>query len=151
MARTKGTPTIGVRVRARALIEAERATDAEVATKYGIAQRTIVGWRRDLETDPELAAAYAELRSELDREWRSTLTRTMVEGCERLRALLPMIGAEDVRAVIAIVETCGEILVTGDALAPSASGKGPGGKPPRGREGAASTADPHGSRPHAIQ
>lgn len=128
------------RVRAQVLVEAEFATDAATAERYGISERTLQRWRQDVPNDPELAGEVARLHEILLSQWEGRLVRTLVRAADRAYELLPQLGRDDIRDVLATMETIGSIIVPSQALGRRGR-KSDGSQPAATRDGAPPRAD----------
>lgn len=72
---------------ARLLFESAFATDAEVARKYGITERTINNYRRRLGEDMLLAGLVAAKRREFEKAWSGTLPVTPAGAADALNEI----------------------------------------------------------------
>lgn len=61
---------------ARVLFEAGFMTDVEAGAKFGVCERTVRKYRRQMDSDPLLAGLVAQKRREFERRWRGSLLVT---------------------------------------------------------------------------
>lgn len=102
---------------ARVLVEATLTDDAKAARAHGVTAASIRSWRERLESDPELAAMYAEQLAHVDGAWRHELRLVVLECARKLRELVGKAASiEDMRDVLDALRTCGELLVQYEAL-----------------------------------
>lgn len=107
---------------AAAIAEADLVPDEQVAKRYGISKTLIKMWRHRALTDDELAELVAEERIRVLDEWRLETGKTSIAASKNIRAKLEA-GEEIPFELIAVMKTCGQLLIEASALL----------DPPRGR------------------
>jgi len=100
---------------ARALAESELEGDQVVAKRYGVKQGTIVAWRRESETNPELRPLYLAHARKLLAAWKPASVRAFVRACEALEKRIGE-GKMTTPELIAAIRTLGELRVAETAV-----------------------------------
>lgn len=100
---------------AAAIAEAELVPDAEVAKRFGVGVTLIKMWRHRARTDDELGELVAEERIRVLDEWRIETGKTSIAASQTIRAKLEN-GEEIPFELIAVMKTCGQLLIEASAL-----------------------------------
>jgi len=66
-------PNFNAEKAAMALVDALLTTDIAAAEKWEVSRRTILNWRKRLDTDPEFARLFQEKRAAVEKEWADEL------------------------------------------------------------------------------
>lgn len=126
---------------ARVLVEATLTDDAKAARAHGVSAASVAGWRRRLETDPELAREYASQLARVDGRWREELRELVLAGARKLRSLVEMVEEpEMIPEVINAVRTGGELLISYEALVADYADPGEGREAATAAQGAGQAA-----------
>jgi transcriptional regulator with XRE-family HTH domain len=140
--------TKSAREKARVLLEAEEDTDAVVAARHGIGVRTLERWRAELETDPDLARAWRQLRARIEDRFIGDAAHAFKAVARRIVELAA--DEADIRALTAAIEKLGEVLVSARGLPRATDEKDDDGQPSLDREGDAAAADREAARTEPI-
>lgn len=113
---------------AKVLAEATLTSDTAAARTHGVSTSSIATWRKRLDTDPELAALYAEQLARADGAWRDRLREVLAEGARAqltgLQKLNELIAGADnlvdvldaLRGAQEATRVAGELLITYESL-----------------------------------
>jgi len=66
-------PNFNAEKAAMALVDALLTTDIAAAEKWEVSRRTILNWRKRLDTDPEFSRLFQEKRAAVEKEWADEL------------------------------------------------------------------------------
>jgi AcrR family transcriptional regulator len=92
-----------------------RATEQQIADKYGVASRTLWRWKDALDDDPELSALFRDrLNDVLDTDWAASLDEALVETITRLRYLIA--STDDLQAATEAFKALSEVALTREVL-----------------------------------
>jgi seryl-tRNA synthetase len=107
--------------KARTLVDASLKTDREAAEKNDVSRKSIQRWRKDLRTDEELQARFAELWETVREaeDWAEDATDTIRTACSFLRTAFEDLDPSDPEAVEAVTKalrTLAEASMVKDAI-----------------------------------
>jgi hypothetical protein len=75
------------------------ATDSETAAKYGISARSLLNWRKKLDTDPEFSRLFQALKAQAEGEWASSLAPAIRRSIEFLGGATSKLDAREPASV----------------------------------------------------
>ena len=107
---------------ARALTEADFYPDDQIAERWGISRRSIIRYRKELESNPngELALKVTQYRREYTSRWLDTATRTLIHAMNALEARYDSAKSRDdaecIKAIADSLRAVGELKLAAMAL-----------------------------------
>ncbi len=111
---------------AQILVEAAYRGDQEVASKYGISQRTLYRWRDFAENRPGLTKLILEKKVAFERGWADEAAGALKAGLEFLKEAAQKASRTDanvIHAVAGAVKIASEVLITREVLDARLSGQ----------------------------